>query len=89
MEDVEGEHGEEDHSTVQGNWVEISQPRRNGQRVRLTKVTLNGDNPTAPTVGQFNGTVDTPSTRCVSSRNREKREENPPNKHGERAEAST
>jgi len=69
--------------------VDISQPIKSGQWVRLTKVTLDGNNPTAPAVGQLNGTVDTPSTRSISSRKREKRKENPPNEHGERAEANT
>ena len=70
-------------------WVDVSKPMRNGQRVRLTKVTFNRDNPTTPAVGQFNGTVDTPSTRSFSSRKRKKRKENSPNEHGERAEAGT
>ena len=69
--------------------VDISELMRDGQQARLTKVTFDGDNPTTPAVGQFDGTVDTPSTGSVSSRKRETEKENPPNEHGERAEAGT
>jgi len=69
--------------------VDVSQQMRNSQRVRLTKVTLDGDNPATPAVGQFNGTVYTPSTKTVSPRKRGERKEDLPNEHGERTEAGT
>ena len=40
--------------------VDISKLRRKGRRIRLTEVTLDGDNPPRPAVSQLDGTVDTP-----------------------------
>ena len=62
---------------------------RKDQCIRLTKVPLNGNDPAIPAVGQFDGTVDTPLTESVSTRQRKNGRWNLPNEHSKRTKTDT
>ena len=59
MEDVEGNHGENDHGTVESDCDRHQLTVEERLRTRLTEVTLDGDDFAIPAVSQFDGTVDT------------------------------